>query len=67
MARIVVNELDAARFDPLLVRAIAKNTATCLDNVLKRLENLVGIRFIFCPSAILLVCNSYRGNALPLH
>ncbi|KJA27739.1 hypothetical protein HYPSUDRAFT_62781 [Hypholoma sublateritium FD-334 SS-4] len=41
VARIVVNELDAARFDPLLVRAVAKNTATCLDNILKRLENLL--------------------------
>jgi hypothetical protein len=41
VARIVVNELDAARFDPLLVRAVAKNTATSLDSILKRLENLV--------------------------
>ncbi|KAF8972928.1 Golgi transport complex subunit 5-domain-containing protein [Flammula alnicola] len=41
VARIVVNELDAARFDPLLVRAVAKNTALCLDNVLGRLENLI--------------------------
>lgn len=43
VARIVVNELDAARFDPLLVRAVAKNAATCLDNILKRLENMVGL------------------------
>lgn len=43
VARIVVNELDAARFDPLLVRAVAKNTATCLENITKRLENLVGL------------------------
>ncbi|KAF9559858.1 hypothetical protein CPC08DRAFT_665969 [Agrocybe pediades] len=41
VARIVTNELDAARFDPLLVRAVAKNTATCLDNILSRLEGLV--------------------------
>lgn len=41
VARIVVNEMDAARFDPLLVKAVAKNTATCLDNILNRLEALV--------------------------
>ncbi|KAH9485273.1 Conserved oligomeric Golgi complex subunit 5 [Psilocybe cubensis] len=41
VARIVVNELDAARFDPLLVRAVAKNIATCLDNIASRLENSV--------------------------
>ncbi|KIM45140.1 hypothetical protein M413DRAFT_441814 [Hebeloma cylindrosporum] len=41
VARIVVNELDAARFDPLLVRAVAKNTALCLDNIISRLESLI--------------------------
>ncbi|KAF9484491.1 hypothetical protein BDN70DRAFT_825599 [Pholiota conissans] len=41
VARVVVNELDAARFDPLLVRAVAKCTATSLDNILKRLENVL--------------------------
>ncbi|KDR75381.1 hypothetical protein GALMADRAFT_140887 [Galerina marginata CBS 339.88] len=41
VARVVVNELDAARFDPLLVRAVAKNTASSLDNILTRLEVLI--------------------------
>lgn len=41
VARIIVNELDAARFDPLLVRAVAKSSAIALDGILSRLEPLV--------------------------
>lgn len=41
VARTVANELDAARFDPLLVKAVAKSIATCLDNILSRVEGLV--------------------------
>ena len=41
VARTVANELDAARFDPLLVKAVAKSAATCLDNILSRVEGLV--------------------------
>lgn len=41
VARIVVNELDAARFDPLLVKVVAKNAASCLDNILSRIDALV--------------------------
>ncbi|KAF9047312.1 Golgi transport complex subunit 5-domain-containing protein [Panaeolus papilionaceus] len=41
VARIIVNELDAARFDPLLVRAVAKSSAIALDGILSRLEPLI--------------------------
>ncbi|KAF8894946.1 Golgi transport complex subunit 5-domain-containing protein [Gymnopilus junonius] len=41
VARIVTNELDAARFDPLLFRAVAKNTAACLDGILTKVEALI--------------------------
>ena len=41
VARTVANELDAARFDPLLVKSVAKCIATCLDNILSRVEGLV--------------------------
>ncbi|KAF8160965.1 Golgi transport complex subunit 5-domain-containing protein [Crassisporium funariophilum] len=41
VARIVVNELDAARFDPMLVRAIAKNAALCLEGILSRIDGMV--------------------------
>ncbi|KAL4267054.1 Conserved oligomeric Golgi complex subunit 5 [Pleurotus pulmonarius] len=41
VARAVVNELDSARFDPLLVRSVAKNAATSLDMMLTRIDPLV--------------------------
>lgn len=42
VARAVVNELDSARFDPLLVRSVAKNAVTSLDMMLTRIDPLVG-------------------------
>ena len=47
VARTVANELDAARFDPLLVKAVARSTATCLDNILTRVEGLVRVLWGF--------------------
>ena len=41
VARTVVNELDTARFDPLLVRAVAKNAAASLEMFLQRADNMV--------------------------
>ncbi|KAL0956119.1 hypothetical protein HGRIS_002286 [Hohenbuehelia grisea] len=41
VARTVVNELDSARFDPLLVKAVAKHAATSLDMLLSRVDSLV--------------------------
>ncbi|KAJ7782875.1 Golgi transport complex subunit 5-domain-containing protein [Mycena metata] len=41
IARTVANELDSARFDPLLVRSVAKNVGTSLDMLLSRLDGLV--------------------------
>ncbi|KAJ3572397.1 hypothetical protein NP233_g3110 [Leucocoprinus birnbaumii] len=41
VARAVANELDAARFDPLLVKSVAKIAASSLDMMLSRTENLV--------------------------
>ncbi|KAG6333689.1 hypothetical protein ID866_5396 [Astraeus odoratus] len=39
--RTVTNELDSARFDPLLVRAVAKNVATSLENVATKADTLI--------------------------
>lgn len=36
IARNIINELDSARFDPLLVRAVAKGAASCLDILVTR-------------------------------
>lgn len=41
IARAVANELDAARFDPLLVKAVVKSAVSSLDLFLSRIDNLV--------------------------
>lgn len=41
LAAVLANELDAARFDPLLVRSVARKAKEVVDNCLKRLENRV--------------------------
>ncbi|GAA6026653.1 hypothetical protein JCM8202_000464 [Rhodotorula sphaerocarpa] len=41
LARAVVNELDAARFDPLLARAVAKNSARAVEAFVGRAEALI--------------------------
>lgn len=41
IARVVTNELDSARFDPLLVRAVAKNSTISLELLVTRVDALV--------------------------
>lgn len=41
IARMVNNELDAAKFDPLLVKAIANNVQSSLEMLLTRIDPLV--------------------------
>lgn len=41
IARVITNELDSARFDPLLVRAVAKNAASSLELLVTRVDALV--------------------------
>ncbi|KAG0708347.1 Golgi transport complex subunit 5-domain-containing protein [Suillus ampliporus] len=41
IARAVMNELDSARFDPLLILAVARNIATALDGATMRAESLI--------------------------
>ena len=43
IARAIANELDAAKFDPLLVKAVAKNVQSSLDMLLTRTDPLVGL------------------------
>ncbi|BGP18331.1 hypothetical protein JCM10213_008504 [Rhodosporidiobolus nylandii] len=40
-ARAIVNELDAARFDPLLVKAIAKGAGRAVESFIARAEGLL--------------------------
>ncbi|KAH7924634.1 hypothetical protein BV22DRAFT_1090567 [Leucogyrophana mollusca] len=41
VARTVTNELDSARFDPLLVLSVAKNAASSLDMLVSRADALI--------------------------
>ncbi|KAF8556095.1 hypothetical protein OG21DRAFT_1506874 [Imleria badia] len=41
IVRTVTNELDSARFDPLLVHVVAKNAATSLESVAIKADGLV--------------------------
>ncbi|KAG8739425.1 hypothetical protein FRC10_005634 [Ceratobasidium sp. 414] len=41
ISRTIVNELDSARFDPLLVKSVAKNVATAIDMLVGRAEGLI--------------------------
>lgn len=41
VARMIANELDSARFDPLLVKAVAKSVANALEIFLARIDALV--------------------------
>ena len=41
IARVISNELDTAKFDPLLVKATAKGVVKCLELLQSRVDNLV--------------------------
>jgi hypothetical protein len=49
IARIVANELDSAKFDPLLLNGVAKNVNTSLEGFIGRVDALVRLfqYFIF--------------------
>jgi hypothetical protein len=41
IARTITNELDSARFDPLLVRTVARNAVRVLEGMISRVDGLV--------------------------
>ncbi|QRW11451.1 conserved oligomeric Golgi complex subunit 5 [Ceratobasidium sp. AG-Ba] len=41
ISRTIVNELDSARFDPLLVKSVAKNVGAAIDMLVGRAEGLI--------------------------
>jgi hypothetical protein len=41
IARTITNELDSARFDPLLVRTVARNASRVLDGLLAKVDGMV--------------------------
>ena len=46
VARTIANELDSAKFDPLLVRSVAKHVVSSLDLFQSRMDNLVRLFII---------------------
>lgn len=46
-ARAIVNELDAARFDPLLVKAIARGAARAIETYLTKATAIVSQLLLF--------------------
>jgi len=48
IARTVANELDSARFDPLLIKAVAKNVSNSLEMMLSRADGLVCFLLVRC-------------------
>lgn len=43
IARAVSNELDSAKFDPLLVRTVARNAVKVLDNLITKIDGAVSL------------------------
>ena len=41
IARTVTNELDSARFDPLLARSVARNAVKVLDDLMTKIDGAV--------------------------
>ncbi|GAA5902669.1 uncharacterized protein JCM6883_007203 [Sporobolomyces salmoneus] len=41
LARAIVNELDAARFDPILVKSVAKGAGRAVETFIQRAEGLI--------------------------
>jgi hypothetical protein len=48
IARVITNELDSAKFDPLLVRTVARNGVKVLDSLVSRLDGMVSRFRSFC-------------------
>lgn len=58
----MINELDSARFDPLLVRAVAKNVSSSIDNLLSRVDGLVSLP-VFFVVLFIQVCQATRDRS----
>jgi hypothetical protein len=44
IARAITNELDSARFDPLLVRTVARNAVKVLNTLKTRIDGAVSVK-----------------------
>lgn len=50
IARTITNELDSARFDPLLVRTVARNASRVLDGLLAKVDGMVSRTYPYAES-----------------
>ncbi len=41
VARTITNELDSARFDPLLVRTVARNAGKVIEALVQKIDGMV--------------------------
>lgn len=46
IARTITNELDSARFDPLLVRTVARNAVRVLEGLIAKVDGMVSLRCV---------------------
>lgn len=60
IARTVANELDSAKFDPLLVKAVAKNVSVALEGLAGRMDALVSDN---CTGTNVWRCTGYTQRA----
>ena len=58
IARTITNELDSARFDPLLVRTVARNAVRVLEGLVAKVDGMVSI------SHLNRICSGYRSDQL---
>lgn len=59
VARIITNELDSAKFDPLLVRTVARNASRVLNNFISRIDNMASRSCV-----VLIYANGGRSLAI---
>lgn len=63
-ARVLSNELDAARFDPLLVKNVAKSAVKAIENFVSRADGMVSWHSAFidlCELIWLLIMEDRNG------
>lgn len=54
-ARTITNELDSAKFDPVLAKSVAKNVVTALEQLVSRWDALVRLFLSFFGPVVLML------------
>lgn len=66
IARTITNELDSARFDPLLVRTVARNASRVLDGLLAKVDGMVSRTYPYAESwlSAISACSRFHGDVV---